>query len=60
MVYTAKQNKAMALKKAREYAKMGNHVWAQHFVNHAAAFWPVTKRELNNVNKCFPKVKVEK
>ena len=38
-----------ALKRAQQYAGGGNVQWAQLWLNRASQFWPVTTRQLANV-----------
>jgi len=40
-----------ALKRAKQHAVGGNLIWAQLWLNRAAQFWPVTKRQLANVQR---------
>lgn len=45
------RHKRAALKKARQYARSGNGLWAGVWLERANQFWPVTSRERNAVQK---------
>jgi hypothetical protein len=49
-----KRERDKALKAARVFAGAGNVVWAQLWLDRAGQFWPVTDRQLREVQKRIP------
>ena len=49
-----KRERDKALKAARGFAAAGNVVWAQLWLDRAGQFWPVTDRQLREVQKRIP------
>lgn len=54
-----KQERDKALKKARQYAAGGNFQWAQLWIDRAAQFWPVSKRQVRNAQKLLTGARVK-
>ena len=49
-----KRERDKALKTARGFAAAGNIPWAQLWLDRAGQFWPVTDRQLQEVQKRIP------
>ena len=49
-------NRNAALKKARMFAESGNTYMVQHYVWQANNWWPVTKRQITNLQKILSEV----
>ena len=49
-----KRERDKALHVARGFASGGNVVWAQLWLDRAGQFWPVTDRQLREVQKRIP------
>lgn len=50
-----KHERDIALSHARGFAKSGNSVWAQLWVDRANSFYTVSKRQVANVQKLLDK-----
>lgn len=52
-----KKEQAEALRRARGFAKSGNAVWAQLWVERAHSFLAVSERQLKNVQRLLDSAK---